>query len=252
MYIIVDTERMVFVYKHHDAALLSRLCHLECPNQATAIRAVDRPSFFSDYTELELQLLYKNTTQEETCLWSGDYLRAVLLELTTRMPEVQAVFDEVEAQCAYVTEKGEDAWFYVKGSTRPCVNPDLYSKFMSLLKAEDEIAVASKTKKALDAYYPNRHARETADVEAMRNAVPTASAPRTSTARTPSSDIPRGSVKEVVWGVADRVWQDAGSPKDVATVLKLRKSMMDILEKDHDMKRTNSSNALAGWMKIRI
>ena len=55
-----------------------------------------------------------------------------------------------------------------------------------------------------------------------------------------------------MWGVADREWEAAGKPNDVSVVLKLRKEVMNILEKDHAVKRTTSSNELGAWQKARV
>ena len=63
---------------------------------------------------------------------------------------------------------------------------------------------------------------------------------------------PRTGIKAVVWDVADRLWNEAGSPKAVDVVLVLRRKIMDELEGQHGIKRTTSSTALGEWQKVRL
>jgi len=58
-------------------------------------------------------------------------------------------------------------------------------------------------------------------------------------------------VREKIWAVADRMWEEAGRPTDKSKVLALRKQIMDTLEQD-GVKRTSSSNELGNWQKARI
>lgn len=58
-------------------------------------------------------------------------------------------------------------------------------------------------------------------------------------------------VRDKIWEVADRMWEEAGKPTDKRAVLALRKCMMDALERQ-DVKRTSSSNELGNWQKARI
>lgn len=54
-----------------------------------------------------------------------------------------------------------------------------------------------------------------------------------------------------IWAVADQMWEAVGKPTDKATVLTLRKAIMDRLEAS-GIKRTSSSNELGSWQKARI
>lgn len=63
---------------------------------------------------------------------------------------------------------------------------------------------------------------------------------------------PKSGTGLTIWQEADRIWKDAGSPKDPSVVVKLRKDMMDLLEQKHGIKRTTSSTTLGQWMKDRL
>jgi len=56
----------------------------------------------------------------------------------------------------------------------------------------------------------------------------------------------------IIWKVADSLWEAAGKPFDIPTVLALRRQIMNVLETEHEVKRTTSSTALGQWQKERI
>jgi hypothetical protein len=67
-----------------------------------------------------------------------------------------------------------------------------------------------------------------------------------------SAGVPRqANMRDLIWRRADELWASAGSPKDVPTVLKLRKQWMDLLEKE-GLKRTTLSGELGNWQKDRV
>lgn len=69
-------------------------------------------------------------------------------------------------------------------------------------------------------------------------------------ARIPSA--PRSGSRVTIFEVADKMWSEAGAPKDVSTVLALRKTIMAELEQNHGVKKTTSSTALGEWQKVRL
>jgi len=69
-------------------------------------------------------------------------------------------------------------------------------------------------------------------------------------AKMPSA--PRSGNRITIFEVADRMWNEAGSPKDTSVVLQLRKTIMAELEANHDIKKTTSSTALGEWQKLRL
>lgn len=69
-------------------------------------------------------------------------------------------------------------------------------------------------------------------------------------AKTPSA--PRSGNRVTIFEVADRMWNEAGSPKEAHVVLQLRKTIMAELEANHGIKKTTSSTALGEWQKLRL
>lgn len=62
----------------------------------------------------------------------------------------------------------------------------------------------------------------------------------------------RSNNRALIFEFADRMWNDNGAPKDSATVLALRKTIMAELEVQRGIKKTTSSTALGEWQKLRL
>lgn len=90
---------------------------------------------------------------------------------------------------------------------------------------------------------------EAQPVQAGTRPDPTSAAP-TVPAKAPSA--PRGGNRVTIFEVADRMWNEAGSPRDLSVVLPLRKTIMAELEANHGIKKTTSSTALGEWQKLRL
>ena len=71
-------------------------------------------------------------------------------------------------------------------------------------------------------------------------------------ANTVAPSAPRSGNRATIFEVADRMWNDAGSPKDTSVVLPLRKTIMAELEANNGIKKTTSSTALGEWQKLRL
>lgn len=69
---------------------------------------------------------------------------------------------------------------------------------------------------------------------------------------TQAKTAPRTGNRAVIWEVADRMWNEAGSPLDVPRVLELRKAIMTELDAVNGIKKTTSSTALGDWQKARL
>lgn len=226
MYISIDMDRMRFLHKHDDIKVVCNLVFIEAPPCAhnVDIIPVDSAWLLKDMTETQLQTLYRNTTLEQNVPYRGDALRLMLLELASRLPlsDVNAWEAEVQATGVEARHKdGVEGVVYVKGTTTPTQPGTLFER-TQLTGTIDHTAAQCIAQQAL--------------------ATPTA-----------SNAQPRaGSVRDVIWKVADTLWAADGQPTDKAGVLHLRKKIMDTLERDHQVKRTSSSTELGKWQKARI
>jgi len=59
----------------------------------------------------------------------------------------------------------------------------------------------------------------------------------------------RGSVGPLIHRIATEMWEAAGKPSDIPTILALRQTIMKVLNSEHDIKMSTSSNELGRWQK---
>lgn len=218
MYISIDMERCRFLHKYPIFTVVTDLVFIEAPDNHVDIEPVDYGGLLRDATPTELAKLYRNTTGQEPV--PGD-LRPLLRKLVLDLPVTDVNAWEVQVQANYVErlrerENGVTGLVYVKGSSRPA--------------------------KLNDGLFQPEGLRGTIDPSSFAAPAPTQgpATPRT------------GSVRDTIWKVADQYWEANGKPTDKPSVLELRKRIMDVLEREHGVKRTSSSNELGNWAKARI
>lgn len=237
MYLSIDRDNLKFLHKHPDVTVVCNLVHIEAPHVAICVTPYDIPSFLGDFTDMELKMLYRNTTGHDHTGHSGSALRAILAELAERLPTTDVNAFEVDRQAACIPEDSAEPMQYVRGATRPGKPGELFPLRAERNPDEDVVAAAAKLRA------PQRPAP-------VANSS-TAPAPAARPQRAPAS--PRqGGVRGTIWEVADAMWEKEGKPTTKAEVLALRKRMMEVLESDHGVKRTSSSNELGQWQKARV
>ena len=239
MFVSVDMDTLQFLHKHHDQEVLSGLSFLEAPHHSVRNENTNSENFLIGMTPLEIRMLYKNTTGEDLTGSDDQILREMLaIVVNDHMPPTLALAAEVEAQVAAVEDdlyKGIP-WKYALGAKVPAKSIDLFPFHCKTLDAVDKHKASQQA--------PQRRAKR----EAPKPPTPTAPAP----SPCPALKQRASSVRPQIWAVADEMWVAAGSPKEVAAVLALRKQMMGVLEEKHGIKKTSSSNELGNWMKARL
>lgn len=250
MYAAIDMDRMVFTHVHPERSVLSRLAHMELPHSSVKIIPLDHPRALLALTDLELKLLWRNTTGSEL----GGYLRDSHLRhciaLLTVVAENPCTVNpqELIAQCDAVSEQDTSVYRYTPGARFPVAAPAYIAPPVTVPPPPpfSQKQVDVLLEEVASDVLAGLQAAAAADAAARRVASPSTSSPSSG----PRS--PAGSVSPLVHEVADRMWEAAGSPRDPSTVLKLRKSIMDELEAKHGVKRTTSSTTLGAWQKARL
>ena len=241
MYVSIDRENLRFLHKHEDVHVVCNLVHIEAPHVAISIEPYDTRHFLSNWTDMEMTMLYRNTTGVDHTGRHGEALRALLAELAERLPVSDVNKFELDRQAAYIAEDNSEPMRYVKGATRPGVAAELFP--LTAPKNENEDAVIPVRK----LYAPQRPA------QAKTSARPTVTPGPTAKPAQRAQSVPKaGGVRATIWEVADKLWEQAGKPTAKSEVLALRKRMMDVLETDYEVKRTSSSNELGQWQKSRV
>jgi hypothetical protein len=120
MNILIDKERMVFLRKHQSQKVLCDLAWIESHEAPVALFECDASRPLSMFTELELSMLYKNTTGQEWC-HANKYsaLLQVVFDLMQRLPVDNINAFEAEAQAAKIKDDTTHSYQFVKGATSP-------------------------------------------------------------------------------------------------------------------------------------
>jgi hypothetical protein len=238
MYILIDRGQMAITHKHADRAVLGKLSWIECTN-AGAVMSLSSIRPLQDFTTSELKLIYKNSTGVELRGYANSLAQAVL-DMAKRMPETDAVWDEVVAQAACVQDGDKSSFKYVRGAMKPEEVPGLFEA--------DPIQVPRVEAEELRA--ANGYSAPTPGPTASAT-LPPGVPPLPGAPRAPAA--PRtGGTRETIFRVADEMWAAAGSPTSLPAVLTLRKQIMTELEANHEIKKTTSSTALGDWQKQRL
>ena len=237
-YVLIDRNQMAITHKHTDRAVLAGLSWIEC-TAAGVVISLSNTKPLLDFTPAELRLIYKNATGAELKGYSNTLASAVLAA-AKRMPETPAVIAEVQAQVKLIQDGDKSSFKYVFGSMKPEEVVGLFEAppiSIPRVAAEEELAAQGYAGLNFGGTGPDHPVASTNGAPREPRAP---SAPRT------------GGAREVIFRVADEMWAAAGNPTSLPTVLALRKTIMQELETNHDVKKTTSSTALGEWQKQRL
>lgn len=254
MYVSIDKTNCKFLRKHPDVDMLCNLAYIESPHIDVSIQPCDHHTFLSECTDLELKLLYKNTTGNEQ-IYFGDKLRYVLAELVSRLPVLDADKWELEYQAKAIPEGNVTPYTYVKGSYKPAILPDLFEGFETPA-ATDEASVVAQGKKLFNNLYPESGKPVAAILSSNNTPAGITATPNPKTLHVPPKNqhaVPqkRGTVRVLIWDIADKEWERLGKPTDVKQVLDMRKNLYTVLANEHGIGKNTSSNELGAWQKSK-
>lgn len=241
MFVSIDMDTLEFVHVHPDYETLSAIAWLEMPDRSVTIENTEREHFLVKMTPLELRMLYRNTTAEDITGTPDIVVREMLATVVeTQLKPVFAHLTELQAQIEAVEDDlyAGIQWKYALGARRPA--------------KQEELFPLPQRSRPLDVITAQQAAQRAPQRRKERSATPARVAPANAPQRPTVPKQRMSSVRPTIWAVADAMWQEAGSPKDKAVVLELRKKMMAVLESEKGIKRTSSSNELGNWMKERL
>ena len=225
MYVLIDRDAPVFRHAHPDHSVISGLAHIEVAHCAVAIYDVHGDHDFISFTDLELKLLYQNTTGQKFEGYSRPHLSKAILALARTLPASDVNAFEVEQQARKITMEDSGFYRYAKGAYKAARTQELF--------LPPALTAPVPAEGAAPAPGPDQRV-----------------APTVAPAKVPAA--PKGGNRATIFAVADSMWEQAGSPKDASTVLTLRKTIMAALESEHGIKKTTSSTALGDWQKVRL
>lgn len=241
MYILINTDEMTFVEKHESLEVITNLAWLSLRNTAYDIFPIDDASGFAWYTDLDLKTLYRNTVNLDWPHEKRNALKQVLFDIAQRLSVSVVNPVEVEAQAERIAENDEQLYTYVRGSRYPAPVEVLSGGlFVKPDQESENAALSGKTPALKPVKKPLPLPTES---DRLVSATPTKGEKQ--------NGPKRGTAKAIIWETADRMWEQAGKPTEKSEVLKLRKTIMDELEKEA-IKRSSSSSELGVWHKTRI
>ena len=220
MYILIDCEKMRILYKHKKPEVVANLGWIECQNSSYHIFDIFDTTGLRYFTNMELSLLYKNTTNEKAPKVTRNELLKLLLECAINFNESDVNPFEVDVQASLIGENETEKWKYIKGSNCPATE-------MGLFKTANLNCGNSKNTGC------TTNDRNVGGVKGKPTAIKTTSN------------------KNLIWSIADSMWGEIGKPSEKEKILKLRRGIMDRLENDYLLKRTSVSSELGKWHKER-
>ena len=222
MYVSLDMQNMRIVHKHSSVNAVCGLVHIELPDVAVNVCPIDMT--VKHKTDMEIKMLFRSCFPGQADHMPVAEMKSKILQFAEEFPVTDLDELEVKRQADSIRDGDKKAYKYVKGSFRASRPAELFAD------ATGDAVRAGATVPAIGA----------------ARSVRPAAAPRAATG------APRASgVREKIWAVADRMWEESGKPTEKSTVLALRKDIMSALEQD-GVKRTSSSNELGNWQKARI
>jgi hypothetical protein len=220
MYISIDMDKMRFLHKHEDYRVVANLDFIRFKSKATNCGPIDWSGLFRHFTDQELALLYKHTTNSDHMPAIGDSLRMVLTELAERFPVTDADQVEADKQAEYLELKhkdGVEGYVYVRGSTVPRRTDDvLFPDPIPLSTEEAAAAVRKHTERARQRAIAAGKALAVANAVAATSSLTAApAAPRAPAQR------PRSGVCKQIWEVLDAERASVGEPPSRARIKEL-------------------------------
>jgi hypothetical protein len=210
MHLLIDRERLCVLYKHPNLGVLSNIAHIEAAHSPVTIAHYDDYQYgFASLTDWELRVLHEHLCGQKYTGYIRDHLERTIVALCECVPESDIVPHEVLIQAACIPE-GDDRYYkYVKGSSFPNPQEDLFA------------APALKTPQGIYPAVPITAPEKTPPASCTLAAalLTTArkpaegSAPRSSAPRPESNEPPKqGSKTGRVWTLADDVLAKHAAP----------------------------------------
>jgi hypothetical protein len=227
MHILINKDDMKLLAKHESPTALLNFAWLEAPHVSVSALLCDDPFGLESLTDLELRLLYKNTTGHIQTGFSGVSRTALLSvnhELITRMPILDADEAELALQAEPIIEPLV-IYKYIKGSNKAQRQSDLYEP-LTVKIARDEV---NEQAAITAAPFIRKQIDELITPTAKQAHKSTQSVPRTPrTDNASSGEAPKsGSKTGRVWEIADAIVATGANVSDLKA---LRKSIITACE----------------------
>lgn len=263
MFVAIDMDNLRFTHKHHDHETVSAVSYLELGTGVTTRieHAGDRSHFLMGVTDLDVRMLYKNTTGQALPANDNPHaLRHQLADVVGLLGATRALREEAQAQVDAVEHRIHDGerFRYALGAKVPAQPGELFPLKGRALTERELQDAAQRAATPVRGYSPRPSGQparpwDPDPVPAPAHAdtpPPVPSAPAAPSVVTSTVRAPRQSVRPVVRAAADKAWADAGKPTDHATLKQLTNALVPGLEAD-GYHRTTIRIKLSEWVRER-
>lgn len=146
MYCVIDRDALVFMpIKHTRLDVVTNLVWLQATCEGVHIFDIYARAALASFTDMELMILYKNTTGELKAPRIGQPLRNILLELAERIEPQLVQVARLEMQAAAITEADSGKYLYNPDALKPSPMPDTFvPPKVVMARSENESLVASQ------------------------------------------------------------------------------------------------------------
>ncbi len=143
-YAVVNRETCTFLpIKHHQLDVVCNMCWIEANHLGLHIFNTYDKNALKMLTDLELLLLYKNTTGQDKAPRFGEPLRKLCVELSQRVPDLQVEAHRVHMQAESIPSDHSELYKYNPKGTTPIKVDSLFKHDPILVpRAENEKLVA--------------------------------------------------------------------------------------------------------------
>ncbi len=240
MFVSIDMDNLVFLHKHHEHETVSALSFLEAADRSIRVDTCDRQRFLHGVSDLDLRMLYKNTTGATLAPADTATLRHQLADAVSLMAATPAQCAEVTMQVEAVEARlyeGE-CFKYARGAKVPAQPVELFPLKARPLSEKELAEAQQRARVAITTYKPRLSGEPRKPWEpelpvhapiAQPAPTPQETAPEpdrvTSVVRTA-----KPSVRPIVRSAADAAWEAAGKPTDAASLKELCKGIIPALE----------------------
>lgn len=221
MFVSIDMQNLNILHKHPKTSVLFNLAHIEIPK--SFVKITDTVAAVRGLTELEKKMMVRKYAPDKLHENHED----VLCGYIEQMPIVDVDESELKLQASVIRPTDNHAYKYTKGAiTKRTASPPPLTPQAQNTTAPTLTPTPQQTPVITQIEQSEQY--------------------RQMTLKTRSSGV-----RDAIWDKADEMWEAAGKPTDLTTILKLRKEIMNVLEED-GIKRNSASNELGKWQKQRL
>ena len=239
MNVLIDMQSMKFLHKAEDATALLLLAEIELPHVPVRCEPCDCHDFLKSRTDMEMFLLYKNSVGEHP-KHLGDRLRAVMIELVSRMPELKLNRHDLQLQVNNIPKDDKRQYKYIPTAQYAQCPDDLFDvpAIAATASPHEQTAAAHGPRHMAQELYPG------VDHDAAYLRAVSQMPKLTTNAPTPVAQAE-------LFDIMDCIMDEAGRPNDPVALQKVMADIISALMESFNMGEKRAYNEFILWAQAR-